>query len=93
MKNRSIHPILVGPRPTLKAIPNPACPILLESRKLLEKTQDLHRSMRKFKRSTQRCSTCPGRADCPTMRYLSQALDVAIHELRQEWGVDETNDE
>jgi hypothetical protein len=70
-------------------IPNPACPTLLEARSVLEKTKDLQKAIRKLRRSTQRCPTCPERAECPTMRGFSQAMDAALREVWQEWGVDE----
>jgi hypothetical protein len=70
-------------------MPNPTCPILLEAKSVLDKAQDLHRAIRKLRRSTQRCPTCPENAECPTMRYFAHALDTAIREVRQEWGLDQ----
>jgi hypothetical protein len=86
-KNR-MKPLQVGSRPIVPGIPNPTCPILLEAKSVLEKAQDLHRAIRKLRRSTQRCFTCPEREQCPTMRYFAHALDTAVRELRQEWGLD-----
>jgi len=88
MKNSFPKPLQVGSRPVAPGIPNPACPILLEARGVLDKAHDLHRAIRKLRRSTQRCLTCPERGACPTMSYLAQAVDTAIRELRQEWGLD-----
>jgi hypothetical protein len=82
-------PLQVGSRPAQPGNANPTCPVLLETKILLEKTQDLHRLIRKLRRSTQRCPTCPERAECPTMRYFAQAVDTAIREVRQEWGLDQ----
>jgi hypothetical protein len=79
-------PINPASRPQPKGIPNPTCPILLEAKEVLERTQDLHRAIRKLRRSTQRCLTCPERAECPTLNYFAQAVDCAIREVRQEWG-------
>lgn len=81
-------PLQVGSRPLTPGTPNPTCPILLEARQVLEKTQDLHRAIQRLRRSTQRCQTCPERAVCPTLTYFAQAVDCAIRELRQEWGLD-----
>jgi hypothetical protein len=81
-------PLQAGSRPQRQSIPDPTCPILLEAKGVLEKTQDLHRAIRKLRRSTQRCLTCPERAECPTLSYFAQAVDCAIRELRQEWGLD-----
>ncbi len=89
MKNPTFYPPFTDSRPSPMAIPDRNCPILMEAKELLEKAHDLHRAIRKIKRSTQRCLTCPGRAGCPTMHYFTQALDTAIRELRQEWGLDE----
>lgn len=86
-KNQS-KPLQSSSRPLVPGIPNPTCPILLEAKSVLEKTQDLHRAIRKLRRSTQRCPTCPENAECPTMRYFAHAVDTAIRELRQEWGLD-----
>ena len=82
-------PHQAGSRPVMAGIPNPTCPILLETKNVLEKTQDLHHLIRKLRRSTQRCPTCPERVECPTMQYFAQAMDTAIREVRQEWGLDQ----
>ena len=78
----------VGARPTLAGNANPTCPILLEAKGVLDKAHDLHRAIRRLRRSTQRCMTCPERSVCPTVSYFAQAVDTAIRELRQEWGLD-----
>ncbi len=87
MKNNLVKPLQVGSRPITPGIPNPTCPIYLEARDVLDKAHDLHRAVRKLRRSTQRCITCPERAECPTHSYFSQAMDTAIRELWQEWGI------
>ena len=81
-------PLQVGSRPLTPGIPNPTCPILLEVKGVFTKTQDLQRAIRRLRRSTQRCLTCPERAECPTLSCYAQAVDIAIRELRQEWGLD-----
>lgn len=85
-----IHPknLQAGHRPAMAGIPNPTCPVLLEAKSVLDKAQDLHRAIRKLRRSTQRCLTCPENLECPSMRYFAQAVDIAIREVRQEWGLD-----
>ncbi len=88
MKHTHPGPLQPGPRPALQGTPNPTCPILLEAKIVLEKTNDLHRAIRKLRRSTQRCVTCPDNAECPTMRQFAHSLDTAIRELRMEWGLD-----
>lgn len=82
-------PLQVGSRPLTPGVANPTCPIMLEARQVLEKTHDLHRAIRKLRRSTQRCPTCPERAECPTMIYFATAVGDAIREIRQEWGLDQ----
>ena len=89
MKNNPLKPLQPGSRPMLPGIPDPTCPTLLEAKSMLEKTRDLHRAMRRLRRSTQRCPTCPERAVCPSMRNVYQAMDGAIREVCQEWGLDE----
>jgi hypothetical protein len=89
MKNNLPKPLQVGSRPLAPGIPNPTCPILLEAKGVLDKAQDLHRAIRKLRRSTQRCLTCPEKAECPTLSYFAQAVDNAIREVRQEWGLDQ----
>jgi hypothetical protein len=81
-------PLSVGARPVTPGAPNPTCPVFLEAKLVLEKAQDLQRAVRHLRRSTQRCLTCPERQECPTMNYFAQAVDTAIRELRQEWGLD-----
>jgi hypothetical protein len=88
MKNDIIKPLQVGSRPITPGIPNPTCPILLEARDVLDKAHDLHRAVRKLRRSTQRCLTCPEKLECPTLTYFASAVDTAIREVRQEWGLD-----
>jgi hypothetical protein len=89
MMDPTQKPLQAGSRPALLGIPNPTCPILLEAKSVLEKAQDLHRAIRKLRRSTQRCHSCPERRECPTMHYFNHALDTAIREVRQEWGLDQ----
>jgi hypothetical protein len=88
MTSHHPKPLQVGSRPVVPGRPNPTCPILLEAKSVLDKAQDLHRAIRRLRRSTQRCSTCPENAECPTMRYFAQAVDTAIREVRHEWGLD-----
>ncbi len=88
MTNHPQKPLQVGSRPVVPGIPNPTCPTWLEARSVLEKTQDLHRMIRKLRRATQRCPTCPEHLECPTMVYFAHAVDTAIREVRQEWGLD-----
>ncbi len=88
MTNHLPKPLQAGSRPITSGTANPTCPILLEAKDVLEKAHDLHRAIRHLRRSTQRCPTCPERAECPTMRYFAQAVDTAIREVRQEWGLD-----
>jgi len=88
MKNTHPHSFQSGSRPRMSGRPNPTCPILLEARVVLDKAQDLHRAIRSLRRSTQRCPTCPNNQECPTLRYFAHAVDTAIREVRQEWGLD-----
>ncbi len=88
MVKNHIKPLQVGSRPITPGIPNPTCPILLEAKGVLDKANDLHRAIRKLRRSTQRCITCPERAECPTLSTFAQAVDTALREVRQEWGLD-----
>jgi hypothetical protein len=88
MKLKNLDKLQVGARPITPGISNPTCPILLEARDVLEKANDLHRAIRKLRRSTQRCLTCPEKAECPTLSYFASAVDTAIREVRQEWGLD-----
>jgi hypothetical protein len=81
---KSLH---LGSRPITPGVPNPTCPILLEAQDVLAKAHDLQRAMRKLRRSTQRCVTCPEKTACPAMTYFAQAIDTAIRELWQEWGL------
>ena len=89
MKNNYPRPLSTGSRPAPAGIPNPTCPILLDARVVLDKAHDLHRAIRRLRRSTQRCLTCPERLTCPTTSYFAQAVDTAIRELRSEWGLDQ----
>ena len=82
-------PGYVSSRPTPPGIPNPTCRILLEAKVVLDKAENLHRAIRHLRSATQRCPTCPERAECPTMLYFAQAVDTAMRDLRQEWGLDQ----
>ncbi len=92
MRNRRMNHLLSSSRPSPVPIPDPTCPILQEAKSVLDKAQDLHRAIRRLRRSTQRCPTCPARAACPTMLFFAQAVNTAIRELRQEWGLDDDNE-
>lgn len=85
----SIRLLQPGSRPTPPGIPNPSCPILLDARRVLSETQDLHRLLRSLRRSTQRCFTCPEKTECHRIRNLAQTLETTLRELRQEWGSDQ----
>ncbi len=87
MDKNQLKPLQVGSRPTPPGIPNPTCPILMEAKSVLEKAQDLHRAIRRLRRATQRCITCPENTECPTTHYFTHALDTAVREVWQEWGV------
>jgi len=82
-------PLQVGSRPLAPGIPNPACPILMEAKGVLDKAQDLHRVIRKLRRATQRCLTCPEKTECRRVRHIAHALGTTLRELRQEWGLDQ----
>lgn len=82
------QPLQPGSRPTTLGTANPNCPIITEAKEVLDKTKDLHRAIRKLRISSQRCRTCPEHGECPTLQNISQAVDIAILELRQEWGMD-----
>jgi hypothetical protein len=86
MKDSYPKPLQVGSRPTTPGLPNPTSPVLLEAQAVLLKTQDLQRAVRKLRRATQRCLTCPERSACPTMNSFAEAVDIALRELWQEWG-------
>ena len=88
MKN-PIKPLHPGSRPTPPGIPNPTCPILLDARRVLSETQDLHRHLRSLRRSTQRCFTCPEKTECHHVRNLAHTLETILRDLRQEWGLDQ----
>lgn len=88
MKN-PIKPLQPGSRPTPLGIPDPTCTILLDAKRVLDKAQDLHRAIRKLRRSTQCCFTCPEKNECHRMRNLAHALGTTLRELRQEWGLDQ----
>ena len=81
MKNTQPRPIQPGSRLSVRAVHDPTCPILLESRLTLDKALDLHRLIRSLRRSTQRCPTCPNNAECPTLCYFAHALDASQHLL------------
>lgn len=83
---KSLQP---GSRPTPPGIPNPTCPILLDARRMLDKAQDLHRALRSLRRSSQRCFTCPEKADCSTLRHYAHAVNAAIRDIQREWGLDQ----
>jgi hypothetical protein len=90
MDHKSSKPRLkAGSRPMMTGIPNPTCPILLEAKIVYEKANDLSKAIRKLRRSTQRCHTCPERAECPTVTILTDALHTAIEQVLMEWGWDE----
>ena len=82
-------PLRAGSRPTPPGIPNPTCPILLEAKVVLDNAQNLHRAIRHLRSSTQRCPTCPEKTECTSLHRFAQALDAAIRDLRQEWGLDQ----
>ena len=82
-------PLQPGSRPTPPGIPNPSCWVLLEARDVLGRARDLRAAIRHLRQSTQRCSTCPEKTECPSLRHFAQALDTAVREVRQEWGLEE----
>ena len=82
-------PLYVSSQPTPPGIPNPTCPILLEAKVVFDKAENLHRAIRNLRCSTQRCFTCPEKAECISLHHIAHAFDAAIRDLRQEWGLDQ----
>ncbi len=89
MQKNRIDILQPSSRPATPGKPNPNCPILLDARVILEKSRDLQRSIRRLKRSTQRCLTCPECAECPTLCIMNDAVEDGIYMILREWGLDQ----
>jgi CO dehydrogenase/acetyl-CoA synthase alpha subunit len=71
----------------LENAPSFECPIILDLNDALEQAQSFARSMRKLRKSMQRCPACEHYQDCPVMQQFRMALDAALEEITREWNL------
>jgi hypothetical protein len=64
----------------------PACPILENSRKIQDLTQDLRKTMRKLRRDLNFCQACTSYRNCPVLQLFNSAVQAAIQEVNDEWN-------
>jgi hypothetical protein len=63
------------------------CDVVREANEVLRKTEDLTKAYRKLKRSLKKCADCDFGDGCPAMRQESAAIDAALNQLVDEWGI------
>ena len=52
-------------------------------------SKDLAKSFRRLRRRLSTCSTCIHYGDCPVMAQFKLDVQSAIHELSDEWSLDQ----
>lgn len=67
---------------------NPSdCPVVIQARRVSEKSTDLLRALRQLKRQMRLCSACPHNGDCPVIQQFNREVDAAINQITIEWGL------
>ncbi len=69
---------------------NRTCPVLERARKTAQLSQDLTREMKRLRRDLRRCQRCPlnqSGAGCPGLEMFTAAIQTAIQEVNEEWGM------
>ena len=64
------------------------CPIKHDIENFESKSMDFIKAFRKIRRELNKCKTCPViKQSCPYRAKINDAIDQAIIELNQEWGM------
>jgi hypothetical protein len=63
------------------------CPVLQEALEIYTCEQEINRKMRHFRTTLKRCRKCPLDGKCEGLKVLESAIDQALRELTEEWGL------
>ena len=63
------------------------CPVKLPFADALNSAKAFNRAIRLLRRSLMGCDRCTGVDECPIRAQVGQAIDQAIVELTDEWGL------
>ncbi len=77
------------PRRVLKLSSRTDCPVQLTFESTLQAAKVFGQSIRKLRRSLLSCANCTGVDDCPIRQKVGEAIDMAIIEITDEWGLAE----
>ena len=61
------------------------CPVILEANNVTSLALDLGKALRKFRRSKQRCQTCPALEECTAIQEIETVIRTTIQNLQEEW--------
>ncbi len=64
-----------------------ACPVILEAQDILVCQEELSRKLRHLRMSMKRCPVCPHSGKCEGLKVIHNAIDQAIREVSEEWGL------
>jgi hypothetical protein len=67
--------------------PPASCPILRDSARIVELSNDMAKTIRRLKRNLRLCQDCPSGGDCPVLDKFSQLVNQAIEEIIEEWDL------
>ncbi len=63
------------------------CPVILPFADALNSAKAFTKAIRCLRRSLLKCDQCSGVDDCPIRKQIGQAIDIAILEVTDEWGL------
>ena len=66
------------------------CPVVIQSRQVLEETQRLAISMRQLRRSLRNCQRCECAASCTFIQTFNAQFEAALHHVMEEWDLAST---
>jgi hypothetical protein len=63
------------------------CPVLQEAQAILSCEEEIARRLCRFRIARKRCRKCPLGGECEGLKVLEGAIDRALSELIEEWGL------
>ncbi len=64
------------------------CPILAESERVRDLSNDLAKTMRKLRRDLNKCARCPAFEGCAVLKDLNTVVQAALDQVMDEWDLE-----
>jgi hypothetical protein len=69
------------------------CPVKKNFEKTLLAVKEFGKAMRSLRRTQSQCDRCPTASACPLQQQVGQAIEEAVLEIAEEWGLGREFDE